>query len=309
MRLPLAQFGQRPPGSFERKPEWLKVPLPTGPQYRDLKADLAKLNLATVCEEAQCPNLGECWSGGTATVMLMGEICTRGCRFCAVTTGKPPALDPDEPAHMAQAAEIWGLNYLVITSVNRDELPDGGASHFAKTVRLLKEKRAEMRVEVLTPDFQGDEAAIRALCDSRPDVFGHNVETVRRLTPRVRDPRATYDQSLRVLRTIKTINPKQLTKSSIMLGLGESEAEIVETMKDLRSVGCDILTLGQYLRPSPKHLAVERYVTPEEFVKLGAIGEGLGFLFVASGPLVRSSYKAGEFFIENYLNKQAAAQI
>ena len=166
-----------------------------------------------------------------------------------------------------------------------------------------------MRVEVLTPDFQGDEAAIRTMCEAKPDVFAHNIETVRRLTPTVRDARATYDQSLRVLKTIKAINPNQLTKSSLMLGLGESEEEIVETMKDLRSVGCDILTLGQYLRPSPKHLAVERYVTPEEFVKLGAIGEGLGFLFVASGPLVRSSYKAGEFFIENYLNKQKAAEV
>ena len=306
MRIPLTQIEPRQPGSFTRKPDWLKVPLPTGKNYSDLKADLKRLKLATVCEEAQCPNMGECWSGGTATVMLMGEICTRGCRFCAVTTGKPPALDPDEPAHMAQAADIWGLNYLVITSVNRDELPDGGASHFAKTVRLLKEKRPSMRVEVLTPDFQGDRAAIQTMCDAQPDVFAHNIETVSRLSPGVRDARASYEQSLSVLKTIKALNPDQLTKSSIMLGLGESEEEIIQTMKDLRAVGCDILTLGQYLRPSPKHLAVERYVPPEEFVKLGAIGESLGFLFVASGPLVRSSYKAGEFFVENYLKGQRA---
>lgn len=303
MRIPLDQLAPRPAGSFERKPDWLKVPLPTGPQYRALKDDLKRLKLATVCEEAQCPNMGECWSGGTATVMLMGEICTRGCRFCAVTTGKPAPLDPEEPAHMAQAAQIWGLNYLVITSVNRDELPDGGAAHFAKTVRLLKEKRPTMRVEVLTPDFQGDEAAIRTMCDAAPDVFAHNVETVERLTPKVRDARASYQQSLFVLETIKAINPKQLTKSSLMLGLGETEDELATAMDDLRGVGCDILTLGQYLRPSPKHLAVERYVTPDEFERLRVLGESKGFLFVASGPLVRSSYKAGEFFVERYLER------
>ncbi len=306
MRLPLAQQHDREPGSFQRKPEWLKVPLPTGPNYQQLKADLRRLNLATVCEEAQCPNLGECWSGGTATVMLMGEICTRGCRFCAVTTGKPAPLDPNEPEHMAQAADIWGLKYLVITSVNRDELPDGGAAHFAKTVSLLKAKRAEMLVEVLTPDFQGDHDAIRVMCEAKPDVFGHNVETVERLTPKVRDARASYKQSLDVLRTIKAINPQQLTKSSLMVGIGETEAELVQAMDDLRGVGCDILTIGQYLRPSPKHLELERYVTPEEFFKLQQIGESKGFLFVASGPLVRSSYKAGEYFLENYLKQQRA---
>ncbi len=305
MRIPLQNLAPRQPGSFERKPEWLKIAPPGGPNYINLKNDLKRLKLATVCEEAQCPNMGECWSGGTATVMLMGEICTRGCRFCAVTTGKPPALDPDEPAHMAQAADIWGLNYLVITSVNRDELPDGGASHFAETVRLLKEKRASMLVEVLTPDFQGDVAAIKTMCDAKPDVFGHNLETVERLTPTVRDPRATYRQSLFVLKTIKEINPAQLTKSSLMLGLGEAEDEIIQAMKDLRGVGVDILTLGQYLRPSPKHLPVERYLHPDEFEKLKGIGESHGFRFVASGPLVRSSYKAGEFFVENYLHKKS----
>jgi lipoic acid synthetase len=281
------------------KPEWLKVRMPGGGRYEQVKRTLRELNLHTVCEEASCPNVGECWGSGTATVMLMGNVCTRGCRFCDVNSGTPSLLDPLEPRHLAEAVGRLGLDYLVVTSVNRDELPDGGASHFAQAIVELRRAAPKTLVEVLTPDFQGSRDALQMIVDARPTVAAHNVETVERLTPRVRDRRATYRQSLEVLEYYKRSGMR--TKSSIMLGLGESEDEVVQAMRDLRSVDCDILTLGQYLRPSQKHLAVEEFVRPEVFSKLAREGLELGFRFVAAGPLVRSSYKAGEYFIQRWV--------
>ncbi len=284
------------------KPEWLRVRPPAGENYVRLKGLLRSLDLHTVCEEAHCPNVWECWGGGTATIMLMGDTCTRGCRFCAVTSGNPHGvLDLDEPRKVAIALSELDLTYVVLTSVDRDDLPDGGASHFARTVREIKSRRPEMIVEALIPDFQGDLAAVRSIVDAGVDVLDHNVETVERLQSKVRDPRANYRQSLRVLEGAKGMREGLFTKSSIMLGLGESEDEVVATMRDLRGVGVDILTLGQYLRPSSWHLAVEAYVPPEAFDRYREIGESMGFLYVASGPLVRSSYRAGEFFLEKVI--------
>jgi lipoyl synthase len=283
----------------EPKPEWLRVRMPGGGRYEHVKRTLAELNLHTVCAEASCPNVGECWGGGTATVMLMGDVCTRGCRFCDVSSGVPGPLDPLEPRHLAEAVGRLGLDYLVVTSVNRDELPDGGASHFAQAIVELRRAAPKTLVEVLTPDFQGSRDALRMIIDAQPTVAAHNVETVERLTPRVRDRRATYRQSLEVLEFYKRGGMR--TKSSIMLGLGETHDEVMATMRDLRSVGCDILTLGQYLRPSEKHLPVEEFVRPEAFSALEREGLQLGFRFVAAGPLVRSSYKAGEYFIQRWV--------
>ncbi|OLD36278.1 MAG: lipoyl synthase, partial [Myxococcales bacterium 13_1_40CM_2_68_15] len=248
-----------------------------------------------------CPNVGECWGGGTATVMLMGDVCTRGCRFCDVSSGTPGPLDPLEPRHLAEAAGRLGLDYLVVTSVNRDELPDGGASHFAQAIVELRRAAPQTLVEVLTPDFQGSHEALQMIVDARPTVAAHNLETVERLTPRVRDRRAAYRQSLDVLDFYKRGGMR--TKSSIMLGLGERHDEVVQALRDLRAVDCDILTLGQYLRPSEKHLAVEEFVRPEVFSRLEREGLALGFRFVAAGPLVRSSYKAGEYFIQRWVGK------
>lgn len=280
-----------------KKPDWLRVELPGGRRYGRVRETLKTLRLCTVCEEAHCPNVGECWGGGTATVMLMGDSCTRGCRFCNVkTAAHPPPLDPDEPRNVAQAVSQLGLDYVVLTSVDRDDLPDGGAGHFAETVLRLK-KIPKLLVEALTPDFSGDQEAVRTIGRARPDVFANNVETVRRLTPTVRDRRAGYDQTLEVLAQIRREFPEIFTKSSIMLGLGETVAETLETMRDLREVGVDILTLGQYLRPSARHLPVAAWVTPEQFEDFKAKGEELGFRYVASGPLVRSSYRAGELFL------------
>ena len=283
----------------EPKPEWLRVRMPGGGRYEQVKRTLRELNLHTVCEEASCPNLGECWGGGTATVMLMGDVCTRGCRFCDVSSGLPAPLDPLEPRHLAEAVGRLGLDYLVVTSVNRDELQDGGASHFAQAIVELRRAAPKTLVEVLTPDFQGSRDALQMIVDAQPTVAAHNVETVERLTPRVRDRRATYRQSLDVLDFYKRRGMR--TKSSIMLGLGETHGEVITAMRDLRSVGCDILTLGQYLRPSEKHLAVEEFVRPEVFSRLEREGLALGFRFVAAGPLVRSSYKAGEYFIQRWV--------
>jgi len=283
----------------EPKPEWLRVRMPGGGRYEQVKRTLRELNLHTVCEEASCPNLGECWGGGTATVMLMGDVCTRGCRFCDVSSGLPAPLDPLEPRHLAEAVGRLGLDYLVVTSVNRDELEDGGASHFAQAIVELRRAAPKTLVEVLTPDFQGSRDALQMIVDAQPTVAAHNVETVERLTPRVRDRRATYRQSLDVLDFYKRRGMR--TKSSIMLGLGETHGEVITAMRDLRSVGCDILTLGQYLRPSEKHLAVEEFVRPEVFSRLEREGLALGFRFVAAGPLVRSSYKAGEYFIQRWV--------
>ncbi len=281
------------------KPDWLKIRAPSGERYLQLKELLSGLNLATVCQEAQCPNIGECWGGGTATIMLMGEICTRGCRFCNVKTGNPKGqLDLQEPEKVAYAVSQMGLDYVVLTSVDRDDLPDEGSGHFARTVTLLKEKSPRLIVEVLTPDFKGRESWIAKIVDASPDVFAHNVETVERLTPQVRDPRAGYMQSLRVLEFVKERDSTRFTKSSIMLGLGETQEEVRQTLRDLRGVGCDVITFGQYLRPKKRHLPVVDYVTPEAFRLWQAEAESMGFLYVASGPLVRSSYRAGEFFMK-----------
>jgi lipoic acid synthetase len=286
----------------EPKPEWLKVRMPGGERYTKVRDTLRELKLHTVCEEASCPNMGECWGSGTATVMLMGDVCTRGCRFCDVNSGMPAPLDPQEPRHLAEAVGRLGLDYLVVTSVNRDELSDGGASHFAQAIVELRRAAPSTLVEVLTPDFQGSKAALDMIIDAAPAVAAHNLETVERLTPRVRDRRAHYRQSLDVLEHYKRGGMR--TKSSLMLGLGEQPDEVVQAMRDLRSAGCDILTLGQYLRPSDKHLAVEEFVRPEVFKDLEQEGLALGFKFVASGPLVRSSYKAGEFFIKRWVEGQ-----
>jgi lipoyl synthase len=276
----------------ERKPDWLKVALPSGIGYRSIK-DIVDLNgLSTVCQEAMCPNIAECWAAGTATFMLMGSVCTRACKFCAVDTGNPNGrLDPLEPQHIAEAVQKMGLKYVVLTSVDRDDLPDGGASHFARTVQAIKTLNPGVRVEGLTPDFNGNLEHVALVVNAGVEVFAQNIETVRRLTHPVRDSRAGYDQTLKVLAGAKTI-ANVYTKTSLMLGLGETRAEILETMHDLRAHNVDIVTFGQYLRPTKHHLPVERYVTPDEFDEIRLEGMELGFLEVVSGALVRSSYKA-----------------
>ncbi len=276
-----------------RKPSWLKIRIPSGAEYTRVKRTVREHKLATVCEESMCPNIGECWSNGTATLMLMGAVCTRACQFCAVDTGNPQGwLDPEEPAHAARSVELMGLKYVVLTSVDRDDLPDGGASHYAQCVAAIKERCPNTAVEALTPDFAGDLRSVQRVVDSGLDVFAQNLETVRRLTHPVRDPRASYDQTLKVLAHTKQPRPEVLTKTSLMLGLGESESEIRETLEDLRAIDLNIVTLGQYLRPTKNHLAVERYVSPEEFEQYRKWGLELGFLEVVAGPLVRSSYRA-----------------
>lgn len=286
------------------KPSWLKVKAPAGENYVQIKEMMGELKLATVCQEARCPNIGECWSGGTATIMLMGEVCTRGCRFCNVKTGNPKgAIDEMEPEKVAHSLSQMNLEYVVITSVDRDDLPDQGASHFARTITTIHEKDPKLLIEVLTPDFRGDESLIKVLAEAKPNVFAHNVETVERLSPKVRDPRANYRQSLRVLEYVKEIDPNIFTKSSIMLGLGETDEEVLQTLKDLRSVGCDVITFGQYLQPTKRHLKVESFITPEKFQEWQKISEEMGFLYAASGPLVRSSYRAGEFFMKGLIEK------
>src|SRR5712692_1304756 len=289
----------------EHKPEWLRVRPPSGENYAHLKTLFRSLDLHTVCEEAHCPNVWECWGGGTATIMLMGDTCTRGCRFCAVTSGNPHGvLDLDEPKKVAMALAEMDLTYVVLTSVDRDDLADGGAGHFAKTVREIKARRPDMLVETLIPDFQGDLEAVRVIVDSGVDVLDHNIETVERLQGTVRDRRAGYAQSLKVLRGAKEMRPELFTKSSIMLGLGETRAEVLAAMRDLRANGVDIVTVGQYLRPSTWHLAVQEYVPPAVFDELRVAGESMGFAYVAAGPLVRSSYRAGEFFLEKVLRER-----
>jgi lipoyl synthase len=284
------------------KPPWLKVRAPGGPRYAELLATFRSLDLHTVCEEAHCPNVGECWSEGTATVMLLGDTCTRGCRFCAVTTGQPRgAVDVREPEHVARALSKMPLQYVVMTMVDRDDLLDGGAEHVSKTVRRLKKLRPEMFVETLVGDFGGHRAAVETTVDAGPDVWAHNIEVVRRLQRSIRDVRCSYEQSLGVLQWAKERSPKTLTKSSIMVGIGETDDEVKETMRDLRSAGVDVVTLGQYLRPSVKHAPVDRYVEPERFDAFAREGKAMGFAFVASGPLVRSSYKAAEVFVRSTL--------
>jgi len=280
-------------GGLGRKPPWLKVKLPSGGAFQDMKANVTDHRLATVCEEARCPNIAECWNAGTATIMLMGSVCTRGCKFCAVATGNPRGLlDPDEPRLAARSVRSMGLGYVVLTSVDRDDLPDGGASHYAACVRAIKEASPATAVEALTPDFAGNTDHVQLVLDSGIEVYAQNIETVRRLTHPVRDPRAGYEQTLSVLAYAKRARPDVLTKTSLMLGLGETDDEIVETMRDLRQVQVDILTLGQYLRPSRAHVPVERWVPPADFKRYRDAGLAMGFLEVVSGPLVRSSYRA-----------------
>ncbi|MHB1550071.1 MAG: lipoyl synthase [Vulcanimicrobiaceae bacterium] len=279
------------------KPHWLKVPLPHGDEYERVKAKVNALALNTVCKEARCPNLAECWGAGTATIMILGDTCTRGCRFCNVKTGNPKGfVDWLEPARVANAVRDLGWKYLVVTAVDRDDLADGGALIFANTVRAIRERAPESKVEILTGDYRGDLAALDIVLDAAPDVFAHNLETVRRLTPRVRDKRANYDQSLRVLAHAKKRAPAGFTKTSLMIGLSETDEEIEAAMEDARGVGVDILTMGQYLQPTKKHLAVQEFVTPERFRRLGALAKSKGFHQVVSSPLSRSSYHAEQAF-------------
>jgi len=281
------------PLTVGRKPPWLRAPLPAGARFEAVRGVVREQRLATVCEEAKCPNIGECWNAGTATIMLMGAVCTRACRFCAVDTGNPRGwLDAEEPANAARTVELMGLKYVVLTSVNRDDLPDGGAAHYAACVRAIKQRTPATAVEALTPDFQGVPADVETVVDSGIEVYAQNVETVRRLTHPVRDPRAGYEQTLGVLAHAKRHRPAVLTKTSLMLGLGETDAEIRECLGDLRAARIDLLTLGQYLRPTAHHLPVQRFVTPTEFQAWRATALELGFLECVSGPLVRSSYRA-----------------
>lgn len=307
-----------PPGKkkqITRLPTWLKTPIPDNSNYKKIKKDLRGLNLHTVCEEARCPNISDCWGGSdkaaaTATIMLMGDTCTRGCRFCSVGTSKAPQpLDPHEPEHTAEALSRWGLGYVVLTSVDRDDLADGGARHFTETIMKIKQKKPDMLVEALTSDYAGDLEMVSMVANSGLDVYAHNIETVEDLTPMVRDRRATYRQSLAVLKAAKTAKPDLITKTSIMLGLGETEEQLWATLKDLREVNVDVVTFGQYMRPTKRHMKVEEYIHPDTFELWRQRALDLGFLYCASGPLVRSSYKAGEAFIENVLKKRKGVTI
>lgn len=290
-------------------PSWLKVPIPKGKSFHNVKKDVRELKLATVCEEAKCPNIGECWGGkkseATATIMLLGDTCTRGCRFCSVKTNrKPAAPDPMEPENTAEAISRWGLGYVVLTTVDRDDLVDGGARHLAETVQKIKQKAPQILVEVLGGDFRGDLSMVEILADSGLDVYAHNLETVEALTPHIRDRRATYRQSLAVLERAKQTNSSLITKTSLMLGFGETDDQVLQTLRDLREIGCDVVTFGQYMRPTKRHMKVVEYIKPEKFDYWRDTALDMGFLYVASGPLVRSSYKAGEAFIENVLKKR-----
>jgi lipoic acid synthetase len=297
-----------------QKPDWLKVPLPAGKTVATLEKTLRERNLHTVCEEAKCPNMGECWASGTATFMVLGDTCTRGCRFCAVKThsqGTP--VDADEPEKVAEACGAMGLKYVVLTMVDRDDLPDGGASHVAATIRAIKRRSPEMLVEALVGDWLAgpqqkvsSEQMVAAVLEAGPDVYAHNVETVLRLTPRVRDHRCSYARSLATLRLAKQLRPDVVTKSSLMLGLGESEREVEQAIDDLREYGVDVVTFGQYLRPTLLHLPVREHVTPARFKALEERALTKGFLYVAAGPLVRSSYKAAEFYLAGMIRQRRA---
>ncbi|MDP6548703.1 MAG: lipoyl synthase [Dehalococcoidia bacterium] len=275
-----------------RLPEWLKVRAPGSPRYLELKQVLRGSQLHTVCEAAHCPNIGECWEWGTATFMILGDICTRYCHYCAVSTGRPTGIDLQEPGRLAETVRIMGLRFCVITSVNRDDLPDGGAFIFASSIKKIRRQTPGCKIEVLIPDFEGSWTALEKVVDARPEVLNHNIESARRIFPKVR-PRGDYRLSLELLARAKQIDPATVTKSGIIVGMGESTKEVLETMEDLRAVGCDLLTIGQYLRPSTKHLPVARFYAPDEFAELREAGEAMGFKHVASGPLVRSSYHAG----------------
>ncbi|MFC5971316.1 lipoyl synthase [Halomarina salina] len=298
--------------SYRRKPDWLKMRPPSGQRYTEIKQTLRDHDLHTVCEEANCPNLGECWSGrdgpGTATFMLLGDRCSRGCNFCDVKTGGMEALDPDEPANVAEAVTEIGLEYVVLTSVDRDDLADGGSAHFAETIREIKRRDPTTLVEVLIPDFGGDREAVRRIVEAGPDVVAHNVETVERLQWPVRDRRATYDQSLAVLEQV-TEESDIYTKTSLMLGVGEYDHEVYQTLSDLREADVDVVTFGQYLQPSRSHLEVSEYVHPDKFdVWKRVAEEEFDVLYCASGPMVRSSYKAGELFVEALVRDGASVE-
>ncbi len=285
----------KPDNPIQRKPAWIRVKAPTSPAYHETRKIIRDNKLSTVCEEAACPNIGECWAKKHATMMIMGEVCTRACAFCNVATGKPGALDPFEPTNVASAVAQLGLEHVVVTSVDRDDLADGGAAHFAAVIRAIREATPATTIEVLTPDFLRKDGAAEVVVAARPDVFNHNLETVPRLYPTVR-PGARYFQSLRLLDQVKTLDPGLFTKSGMMVGLGESEAEVLQVMDDLRAADVDFLTIGQYLQPTRKHHAIDRFVTPEEFKHLEAKAYGKGFLMVSSSPLTRSSYHAGDDF-------------
>jgi lipoic acid synthetase len=276
-----------------RLPDWLKVTSPGGPRYIELQNLMRGQQLHTVCEEAHCPNIGECWSRGTATFMVLGDICTRRCHYCAVTTGRPIGIDLQEPKRLAETVQTMGLRYCVVTSVNRDDLPDGGAYIFAACINKIRELNPDCRVEVLVPDFAGSEAALRKVIEARPAVLNHNIESTVRVFPKVR-PKGDYQLSLQLLAKAKEIEPSTVTKSGIIVGMGETVEEVLQTMDDLRGVDCDLLTVGQYLRPSAKHHPIDRFYTPAEFEELRQAGMAMGFKHVASGPLVRSSYHADE---------------
>jgi lipoic acid synthetase len=286
------------------KPEWLKVRAPGSPAYLRLRGLMRDLGLHTVCEEARCPNIGECWHHGTATFMILGDVCTRACAYCAVAHGRPDPVDPEEPVKLAEAVETLGLDYVVVTSVDRDDLNDGGASTFAAAIRETRARRPTCRIEVLIPDFQGSEAALRTVLDARPDILNHNTETVPRLYRMARSG-GRYTRTLELLDRARHYAPEVPTKSGLMVGLGEEQSELIQTLRDLRGVGCQILTLGQYLRPSPAHAPMVRYFHPEEFAALKRVALDLGFVHVESGPLVRSSYHAHE--TADAYRRQAAA--
>ena len=287
------------PPKRPRLPEWFRLQLPTASAYFATRNLIDDLNLNTVCESAKCPNHWECWSQGTATFMIAGDRCTRACGFCAVETRKPMALEADEPERVAEATRRMKLRHVVITAVARDDLPDGGAAHFQQVIQRVREVNPGILIEVLTPDFKDDNAAIDTVLASRPEIFNHNLETIRRLTPDVRSV-STYDRSLSVLRKVKERSPETFTKSGIMLGLGETEEELLEALGDLRAAGCNLLTLGQYLQPTKKHLPVIEFIHPDKFAEHKQTAEAMGFTYVASGPLVRSSYHADDFVPEDY---------
>jgi len=279
-----------------RKPDWIRVKAPVSAEYAETRRIVREHSLVTVCEEAACPNIGECWKKKHATMMLLGAICTRACSFCNVATGMPDKLDPHEPDNVAAAVEKMGLNHIVLTSVDRDDLPDGGAAHFARTIRAIRERNPGTTVEVLTPDFLRKDGALEIVVEARPDVFNHNLETVPRLYPTIR-PGARYFHSLRLLQRVKEIDPSIFTKSGLMVGLGETRIEIMQVMDDLRVADVDFLTIGQYLQPTAKHAAVDRFVTPDEFAEYATLAKSKGFLLVASTPLTRSSYHADSDFV------------
>jgi lipoic acid synthetase len=294
-RLRHPEKAHRPDNPIQRKPDWIRVKAPVSREYAETRDLMRRLKLNTVCEEAACPNIGECWAKKHATVMILGSVCTRACAFCNVATGRPDQLDPHEPAHIAEAVGALGLSHVVVTSVDRDDLEDGGAGHFAAVIRAVREAAPATTIEVLTPDFLRKPGAVEIVVEARPDVFNHNLETVPRLYPSIR-PGARYFQSLRVLARVKELDPSMFTKSGLMVGLGEGEGEIHQVMDDLRAADVDFLTIGQYLQPTPKHAAIDRFVTPQEFDDYRRMAFGKGFLMVSASPLTRSSHHAGADF-------------